>query len=336
MKKKIILKIFAIFLVLAVSFSSGCKLGGKDVAKGSSVFPLTTTVTRVSIQEQVTVSGNIGPVRSRNLGFSSTGKITAIDVSEGMKVSKGTILARIDTSSDEYAIEAKQYELEQSRYNEPPRKIKLIEKELNSLKKILENKVITAPFDGTIAKINQREGEISSGTAEGYFIYFIDRTKLKAKVVVDELDISRITIGQKVIFSFDAIPGEFFFGEVSKIANIGRISSRGLPVIDIETVITDPDPRIYIPFSFKAEILVEAPAEYIVMDERAVVWKDDEVFANLLDPLDPKRTILRSIRIKPWKDGKVIILGGLKEGDETVLQDKVSEDNDEGFLDMGI
>ena len=137
---------------------------------------------------------------------------------------------------------------------------------------------------------------------------------------VDELDIARITLDQTVHFSFDAIPGETFAGRVSKIAHVGRINQRGLPVIDIEIIINDPDPRIIIPYSFKAEILVSAPAEYLVVDERAVVWRDDKVYVKLVDPKDPSRLLDRQVKIKPWKDGQTIILEGLSEGDQVWIE----------------
>lgn len=305
-----------VLLITGMLLLMGCR-NTESLPEGA-VLPAAaaTAVKRVSIQERVTVSGNIGPCRSRNLGFSSAEKITAIEVEEGARVTEGTVLARIDTSRDEYAIEEREYELETLRYTESPRRIQLLEKGLESLKTSLEAKVITAPFDGTVAKISQREGEIALESAAEPLIRFIDKTKLKAQVVVDELDIARITLGQTALFSFDALPGETFQGAVSKIAHIGRINQRGLPVIDIEIIIDDPDPRIYIPYSFKAEILVSTPAEYLVMDEKGVIWRDDKVYAELVDPEDPERTIERLIRIKPWRDGRVIILDGLAEGDQ--------------------
>ena len=73
--------------------------------------------------------------------------------------------------------------METLRYTESPRKIVLLEKELASLKKSLENKVIIAPFDGIVASINQEEGEIAKEASNDPLIRLIDETKLKAKVV---------------------------------------------------------------------------------------------------------------------------------------------------------
>ena len=278
----------------------------------------TTTVERISTRESVTVSGNIAAYRSRNLGFSSSERITSIDTAEGRWVPAGTILARVDASSAEFAVAAKEYELEQASFSESPRRIELLRRELDSLRAGLEERVITAPFDGVVAKINQREGEIAGG--ERALLQFIDTAKLKASVVVDELDVARLRVGQEAVFSFDALPGEIFPGRVERVAPIGRLNQRGLPVIDVDIVIEDPDPRIIIPYSFQADIIVTDAADFLVLDERAVVWRDDAVFATLVDRENPDRTIERPIRIRPWRDGTVIVIAGLEEGDEVLMQ----------------
>lgn len=334
MKKQLTWKMAALIVISVLLTFIGCKKNSDFLMSKTAGMTTTTEVKRVSVQEKVTVSGNIGPVRNRFLGFSIMGKITAIEVSEGQHVTKGTIMARIDASSDEYNIEAKQYELQQAKYTAPPRKIKLMEKELLSLKKNMENKVIMAPFDGTIAKITQREGEVVSQAGDRYLIQFTDESALKASVAVDELDISRIELRQEVNFTFDAVPGEVFKGTVSKIAHIGRINQQGLTVVDIELTIKNPDPRIIIPYSFKADIIVSAPAEYLVIDDRSVIWEDDKVYVDLVDPEDPGHVIRKEIKIKLWRDGRVIILEGLKEGDNVLVMEDVPESGNIGIFDM--
>ena len=328
MKRKNLLLSTVIGLLLcfwtALLFS--CQKSGDPEGMASDVTAGFATVKLVSIQEHVTVSGNIEPWRSRNLSFSSLEKITDIEVEEGDHVTKGTVLARIDTSREEYAIEEKEYEWETLRYTESPRRIQLMEKGIESLKADLETKVITAPFDGIIASINQREGEIAIESSKEPLILFIDKSRLKASVMVDELDIARLSIGQMVHFFFDALPGETFEGKVSKIAIIGRLNQRGLPVTDVEIIIDDPDPRILIPYSFRAEILTSTPSDYLVLDEKAIIWRDDKIFVQLADPEDPENLIERNIRIKPWKDGRVIILEGLSEGDRVLMNTPPSAD----------
>lgn len=314
MKKYILLTAVVIIII------SGCsKLPFGKTASASPEAETTAVVEKNVIQESVTVTGNIAPLKVRELGFTYDGKIISIPVSEGDEVKEGAVLARIDAAQDEYNIEAMEYELEQIRFSESPRKIALKEKELESLQKALEKKVITAPFDGVIVEIKKREGEINySSAGTGYLIKLIDDRSMKASVVVDELDISRIRVDQKAVFSFDALPGENFDGRVSKIAHIGRLNQNGLPVVDIELIIDSPDPRIFIPYSFKVEIITDKPSEFLVVSDKAVIWENDKTYINLKSPEDGT-TVKREVRIKEWKDGKTIILEGADEGDELLI-----------------
>ncbi len=322
-KKKWIRKALAFTLLITLI---SCK---KSPAAEEPVSPepekQRAVVTREKIEESVTVSGNIAPCQSRELGFSSDGKIMEIYVEEGEKAPKGEVLARIDTSRDEYAIEAKKYELEQLSYTESERKIALVRRELAALEEALKNKVITAPFDGIAAEIKKQVGEISRTSLGGdYLIKFIDPSRLKARVTIDELDIARIRLNQKGIFHFDALPGESFEGRVSKIARIGRLNNNGLPVVDVELIIDDPDPRIFIPYSFKAEIQTAEPRDVLLVPDAAVIWEDDQTYAEILKE-EGKAPLKRQIKINPWKDGKSIVLEGLKEGDTLRIQTALPE-----------
>ncbi len=315
----------SLIIIAAVIFPTvllvGCSklpFGKKEQAVGSFQSS-TVTVEKMVIQESVTVSGNIQPMQVRELGFSSDGKITEVSVAEGDYVTEGTLLAKIDASSDVYNIEEMEYELEEMRFLESPRKIALKEKNLESLKETLKNKIITAPFDGVVVEIKHEEGEINIAGSDGYLIKIIDDSSLKAEVVVDELDIARIEVGQKAIFSFDAISGETFIGRVAKIAHIGRLNENGLPVIDVELIIDDPDPRVLIPYSFKVEILTTAPAEYLTVPEQAVIWEDDKTFVNIMNKDSGQPPIKREVKIREWTDGKTIVLEGVNEGDSVMM-----------------
>ncbi|MDC7124322.1 MAG: HlyD family efflux transporter periplasmic adaptor subunit [Spirochaetales bacterium] len=318
--------LIGLLLVLLV----GCNklpFGNKKETQFEAPTDLTVPVEAISIQESVTVSGNIEPIQERELGFSTDGKITAVPVAEGDFVLKGTLLAKIDASSDEYNIEEMEYELEEMSFSESPRKIALKKEKLESLRETLKNKIITAPFDGVVVEIKHEEGEINiASSSDSYLIKIIDDSSLKADVVVDELDIARIEIGQKAVFSFDAIPGEKFTGRVSKIAHIGRLNDNGLPVIDVELIIDKPDPRILIPYSFKVEILTTAASKYLAVPDQSVIWEDDKTYVNI-NTDDSPTPLRREVKIREWKDGKTIILDGLGEGDRVLLnkEDKPDE-----------
>ena len=207
--------ISTLIIVFSLFFLIGCDKfpSGRRNVPSTKGFPeQTVPVEKVVIQESVTASGNIQPMQVRELGFSTDGKITAVSIAEGDFVTEGTILAKIDASADEYNIEEMEYELEEMRFSESPRRIALKERKLESLKETLKNKIISAPFDGVVVEIKHKEGEINITGSDGYLIKIIDDSKLKADVLIDELDIARIRVGQKAVFSFDAVQGKNLWG----------------------------------------------------------------------------------------------------------------------------
>jgi multidrug efflux pump subunit AcrA (membrane-fusion protein) len=65
---------------------------------------LVTTVTRGSIEETVSATGNVGVERQVSLPFGSSGEIAEVLVEEGQTVEAGDVLARLDTASLEWQI----------------------------------------------------------------------------------------------------------------------------------------------------------------------------------------------------------------------------------------
>ena len=66
-----------------------------------------------------------------------------------------------------------------------------------------------------------------------------------------------------------------------------------------------------------------------MVDEKAIIWRDDKVYVNLIDPEDPSRVLEREIRVKPWQDGQAIVLDGLDEGDHLRLESRPQNDAQE-------
>ena len=80
----------------------------------------------------------------------------------------------------------------------------------------LEKAVITAPFDGVIAKVNVEEGDfLSVNYAATIAIEIIDPSCMELDVKVYELDIPNVKLGQKAAISVDAWPDELFEGVVT-------------------------------------------------------------------------------------------------------------------------
>jgi len=106
---------------------------------------------------------------------------------------------------------------------------------------------IRAPIDGTVLDVNVKVGEMLVPSPEAPAVTLGDLSGLRVRAEVEERDISKIRVGQRVTVRSDAFPGRDFEGKVSSIAAfVGppRLGSRGprKPTdLDILEVVIDLD-----------------------------------------------------------------------------------------------
>ncbi|MFC1961967.1 HlyD family secretion protein [Chloroflexota bacterium] len=85
----------------------------------------------------------------------------------------------------------------------------------------LEKAVITAPFDGVIAKINVEEGDfLSVNYATTIAVEIIDPSRMELNFYMSELDIPNVKLGQKVSISVDALPDVHLDSVVTSISTL--------------------------------------------------------------------------------------------------------------------
>lgn len=89
---------------------------------------------------------------------------------------------------------------------------------------------VRAPFDGTVLNVFAHVGETAVPTSGGPLLKFGDLANLRVRAEVEERDVAKVRIGQKVVVRADAFPDREFEGVVTEIASaLGspRITSRG-------------------------------------------------------------------------------------------------------------
>jgi len=102
--------------------------------------------------------------------------------------------------------------------------VNLAQKSLNNARKNLEESSIFAPFDGIVARVGVKEGEfLSSAVYTGTTIVeLVDPRHMELIARVDEVDITNVKTGQKVIISVDAVPEAMLEGWVTFISPVAR------------------------------------------------------------------------------------------------------------------
>ncbi len=122
--------------------------------------------------------------------------------------------------------------------------------------------VLYAPFAGTIAKIVGEVGEYSTPSPPGVptppAIDLIDDSCLYVKAPMDEVDAPRISAGQPVRISLDALPRQTFPGRVRRVAPYVSAVEKQARTVDIEATLDDPSApgRLLVGYSADVEVIL--------------------------------------------------------------------------------
>ncbi len=90
---------------------------------------------------------------------------------------------------------------------------------LDTAKESLDDATITAPFDGVVAKVDIKAGDILTPVDYTRTIFeLIDPRRMEFTIKVDEIDIPGVAQGQEAAVSVDALPGAKLKGRVTFVS----------------------------------------------------------------------------------------------------------------------
>ena len=94
----------------------------------------------------------------------------------------------------------------------------------------IERARVRASADGTVLQVTAKVGETVAPSPELALVVLGDLTGLRVRAEVEERDVSKVRVGQKVVVRSDAFPGRDFSGTVSSLAQSlapPRLAARG-------------------------------------------------------------------------------------------------------------
>lgn len=262
----------------------------------------TTPVRKGNLESAISGTGNIETAYRETLKSSSSGKIATVSAKQGDKVKQGQVLATFeqdDTStSRETQIRSKQLDLKkrqldleslQKQFKEASdddRRAELaitIQKQQLDIESVKEDIVslqeesddvldpIIAPIDGTLTSFTLAVGDTiggQSGINASSLGEVVDYEQLQIVVGVDELDISKVKLGQHANILVEALPDQTFTGKVTDIAQEGTATS-GVATFDV-TIMLDDVTNLRAGMSAEATIIVEQKADALYLPIEAV------------------------------------------------------------------
>lgn len=103
----------------------------------------------------------------------------------------------------------------------------------------LETATLFAPIDGVITSVNGEAGELMVNEKTDPFVTISNKGNFSVETYIEEIDITKIQLGQKTYFTFDAIDGLNFTGEVTYISGTPTIDNNGIVTYLIRASLTD-------------------------------------------------------------------------------------------------
>jgi HlyD family secretion protein len=199
--------------------------------------------------------------------------------------------------------------------------LQLAQNALEQAQQTLSNAQIVAPIDGVIAQNNLTMGELPP---QGIAVLVMDNSGYIVDLPIDETDVVKIQIGQKVEFEVDALPEAQLTGTVTKIAytpvRIGQLVTYTVRVALDPT--TEP---IRVAMSVTARIITKEQPNVLTLGNRFI--RIDNISQNAFVTVqNADGTFSETMVILGERnDTESVIVSGLSAGQEVVLLPRGTE-----------
>jgi len=183
---------------------------------------------------------------------------------------------------------------------------------------ILREFTIKAPQQGMVIYAKTRRGEkIETGSMISPWRPVIaqlpDLTRMLVKTYVNEIDISKVKVGQKVEIGVDAFPGKELKGEVVEVANIGEeLRNSSANVFEVTIDVEGSDESLRPAMTTKNVIITEVLDDVVYIPLECLYVQDSTQFIYV-------KGSKRIVETGKSNDNSIVITKGMNAGDELYL-----------------
>jgi RND family efflux transporter MFP subunit len=245
--------------------AAGAAAGPGKEAPKQETFELASgdiyTIEQRVLAVKLPLSGSLQPAAQATVKSKVSGQVRETTVQEGMTVSAGQVLARLDQADHQArfnqqkaaldeaqarlslakknnansAALLKQNYISQNTYDSTQNAVDLAQASVSAASAQLElarialnDAVIRAPLAGVVSKRHAQAGDKVSPDMPVFTIVSLNQLTLDAQVPASE--IPRIKVGQEVVFKVDGFTGRTFTGKVARINPTTEPGSRSMLV----------------------------------------------------------------------------------------------------------
>ena len=194
---------------------------------------------------------------------------------------------------------------------------------LDRAKQQLLQTEIIAPFDGTIVsvdvKVNDQlsQFDYSSKTA----VYLVDTKTIRMTGIIDEIDITRVQVGQEALLTVDALPGQQLKGSVRFVSPFGTLQS-GVVNFPVE-IYLDRSENVDLlrgGLTATADIITGKRENVLQVPNRAIKGLAGDFWVDVVTNASTAATEKRPVKTGLQNKKATEIISGLKEGEYVLIE----------------
>ncbi len=302
--------------------SKGASVIKVDISvKNPGTITPSNTATAISCGKACNTSGTFNYNEKKIVKSEIDGDVTELYVKTGDRVSAGQTIAKLSSSSLDDALFNSSMSLSDAKLN------------LDNLYDTLEDYTITSPINGTVIYKETKVGDkLDNSNASTVMAIVADMSVIKFDIAVDELDISKIKVGQEVSVTADALNGKVFDAFIDYISVVGT-TQNGVTTYPVTVIINEPEGLIP-GMNVEAKIVVESSKDTLMIPATALnrgntVWVSEKSPSakngkKSEDADAHKGYVEVPVKVGISNESFVEILSGLSEGDEIEITTVVS------------
>ncbi|MFO7675976.1 MAG: efflux RND transporter periplasmic adaptor subunit [bacterium] len=299
-----------------------------------------------TIRSVVTATGELRAQNQVNIQTQVMGVIERLPVAEGDRVGRGQLLLQLDRGQYEAALAQARARFTQAglsharveslharslvsaeQYESSRAAFEMAEAQYQQARDQHDKTTVRAPIDGTVARVNVREGEtVMIGTMNNIgtvVMVLADMARMQALVNVDETDVVTLEVGQPSDVEVDALPDTAFRGRVTRIGYMPAqaVSLTGTEGTDFEVEVTldSTAPALRPGMSVGAEIVTAELDSVLVVPVQAVGRREVEgEERETVFVIAGGKAALKPVRTGRSSDTEVQVTEGLIAGDSVI------------------
>lgn len=190
-------------------------------------------------------------------------------------------------------------------------------------------RTVTAPSSGTVVVMGAVPGAAvgagASGQGGSTLIQIADLSQMTVSVQVNEVDISKVSVGQGARVTFSALPGTMLDAEVTSISAVSSSSAEGyggygVVTYDVELLIPQPTADLKPGMTASVEILMQLVPDALTVPVSSLAT-DDGISYYVYVMTDPETEACerRDVTVTAQSSTTAVVEGDFVEGDLVVL-----------------